>query len=146
MSRSLAIVILAALLAGCGPYDPKSAGDLSKCYAAEFGAPPPSGITVLKGRQMVIRDWGAQWLQLHADTNLIDSVILKSFTRQGTAPSGFSSPKDRYTPDWWMLPPSEELEFYTCNHWTRGTFRSSCAGIAVHRASAMIYFRCDRVD
>ena len=146
MLRHLIILAFFALLVGCGPYDPNAPGDLAKCYQAEFGALPPAGITVVRARQMVIRDWGVQWLQLHVQTNLIDSIVSKSFVTAKSAPRGFGNTKDRYTPDWWVLPPSEQLEFYTCDQWTRGTFHSSSAGIAVHRATGMVYFRCDRID
>jgi len=144
--RSAFWLVLLLLVIGCGPYDPKSGPDLSRCYQAEFGTLPPPGITVLNARQVVIRDWGAQWLKIQASSNLIDSVILKSFTKDSHPPQRFARVKERYTPDWWVLPPRNELEYYTCDQWTRGTFHSSSAGIAVHRSTGVIYFRCDRVD
>jgi hypothetical protein len=147
MSRHLFVIAIVALLLGCGPYDPKKVNDLADCYRAEFGTLPPAGVTVIKARQMVIRDWGAQWLQIHADTNLIDAVILTNFTKQKSAPAGFGSSKSGYTPDWWVLPPSEQLEFYTCAQWTtNGGWHSSSASIAVHRVTSVVFFRCDRTN
>lgn len=130
----------------CGPYDPKATVDLAQCYRAEFGTVPPPGITILQARQMVIRDWGAQWLKIQAASNLIDSVLLTQFKKEPHPPQEFAARKDRYTPDWWVLPSSAELEFYRCDDWTRGSFHSSRAVIAVHRSTGMVYFRCDRVD
>jgi hypothetical protein len=144
--RHLFLIALSALLVGCGPDDRKSPADLSESYAFEFGTPPPGGVAVVHARIMGRRDWSAHWLQFHAESDLIDSVILKGFTKQTFAPQGFQSPKDRYTPDWWILPPSEHLEYYTCNDWMRGGFSSSFAGIALHRPTGMIFFRCDKID
>jgi hypothetical protein len=146
MWRHLVIIASFCLLVGCGPDDRKSPSDLSTSFEMEFGTVPPSGITVVHARIMGIRDWSAQWLQMHAETNLIDSVILKKFTKQTSPPQGFDGPKDRYTPDWWILPPVQQLEFYTCDEWTRGNYSTSRAGIAIDRATGTIYFRCDRIN
>jgi len=146
MLRHLVIIASFCLLVGCGPDDRKSQADLSNSYEMEFGTLPPSGITVVHARIAGYRDWGAQWLQIRAETNLIDSVILKKFTKRTLAPEGFSGQKNRYTPDWWILPPAQQLEFYTCDEWTRGNFSSSHAGVAIDRATGMIYFLCDRIN
>ena len=138
-------MVCLGLFAGCGPYDPKSAADLAECYKVEFGAPPPAGITVIKARQMVIRDWGGQWLKLHAESNLVDSIILERFTKTKGAPHAFRS-GGANAPDWWILPPADELEFYRADEWTKGSFQMSSATVAVHRSSGTVFFRCDRVD
>lgn len=142
----LFIIALCSLLTGCGPYDPKSAADLAKCYEVEFGTLPPSGITVVQARQTADYYGGTQWLQLQADTNLIDSLILIKFKKENHSPRLLDSSKDKHRPAWWVLPPAEQLEFYTAHEWTRGNWNASSAALAVHRANGMVYFRCDRID
>src|SRR5690349_21582654 len=140
MSRLL-VIAFSVLLVGCGPTDRTSKADLLNSYQIEFGpSSPTNGVTAVHARMMTIRDWDAHWLQLRAETNLIDSLIRKGFTKQTYAPFGFRDPKGRWTPDWWVLPPEEELEVYTCDDWRRGSFRSSRAVMAIHRASGMVYF------
>jgi len=146
MLRYLIIVTTCGLLLGCGPQDRTSPDALSNSYQIEFGTNPPAGVTVLHARMMGIRDWDAHWIQIRAETNLIDSVVPKSFTKQTHPPEHFHGPRDRYTPDWWILPPAEQFEFYTCDDWRRGNFSSSHAGVAIDRTNGVIYYRCDRID
>lgn len=149
-SRSAAaswfVIGLCTLLVGCGPHDAQSARELSQCYRQEFEAEPPNGVFVLSARQMSVRDWGAQWLKIQAETNAIDAILLKKFKRQTSPPEQLASAKSKHTPDWWILPPPSQLEFYTCQNWTRGTWHSSRAVIAVHRADGIVFFYCERTD
>lgn len=137
---------ICVLLSGCRPHDAKSARELSEGYKFEFEAEPPTGVTVLNARIMSVRDWGAQWLKLQAETNAIDGILLKKFTRQNRPPEELASAHNKYTPDWWILPPSSQLEYYTCQEWTRGGWRSSRAVIALHRADGIVFFYCERTD
>jgi hypothetical protein len=137
-------IVALILFVGCGPHDAESASELADCYKADFGTFPPAGIIVENARNIVIGDWGSQWLKIHADATLIDSVILKDFARQNSVPSDFTS-KQRYTPPWWVLPPSEQLEYYTSGRrLTNGTWYSTSASAALHRAKGTIFYRCDR--
>lgn len=134
------------LLVGCGPYDPKAASDLAQCYQAEFGELPPAKVKVVNARQMVVRDWGAQWLRLEVSGDALDSVVLsRGFKRVAATPRQFAS-VERYTPKWWQLSPGSSFEFYEHTNWTKGTWSSSRAVIAVDRASGVVLFLCDRND
>ena len=147
MKASLVPVLLASLLiVGCGPYDPKSASELAQCYQHEFNAPPPGTVKVLNARQMVIRDWGAQWLQLQLKEDALEAVLLTNgFTRAKSPPVQFTT-VDRYTPDWWRPSPPEAFDYYEHSNWTKGTWGSSRAVLAFDRSRGIAFFRCDRID
>jgi len=147
MKPFLALLVLGCVLfTGCGPYDPKSASDLAQCYQAEFGTSPPPKIKVLNARQMIIRDWGAQWLRLELKDDALDEVILsRDFQKIKEPPKEFTS-IDRYTPDWWQVSPIAAFEFYQNPNWTKGNWSSSRAILAVDRTRNVAFFRCDRID
>ena len=134
------------LLSGCRPHDAKTARELSEGYKFEFETEPPTGVKVLNARIMSAGDWGVQWLKLHAETNALDGIILKKFTLQNRPPEELASAQNKYTPDWWVLPPPSQLEYYTCQKWTHGGWHFSSAVIAVHRADGIVFFCCERID
>jgi hypothetical protein len=144
--RSALLVLGCGLFAGCGPYDPKSPSALVQCYQTEFGTPPPPKIKVLNARQMIIRDWGAQWLRLEVKDDALEAVILsRGFRKIKDPPKEFTS-ADRYTPQWWQLSPIAAFEFYENPNWTKGSWSSSRAVLAVDRARSVAFLRCDRID
>lgn len=143
--RYLLTILDLALFMGCGPYIPTSPADLAQCYKAEYGTLPPTGISVIKAQQGGGYGWGEQWLQLQSETNLIDSVFLKKFIKQKTAPPIFRN-RTGHTPEWWTIPYSDQFEFYSCDEWTKGSWRTSWASIAVNRNTGRIYFHCRRMD
>lgn len=139
-------LLTCALLTGCGPYDPKSASSLAQCYKEEFGTLPSPKIRVLDARQVVIRDWGAQWLRLELKEDALESVVLaKGFTRSKFTPDEFTRPGPN-VPDWWKVTPIDSFEFYEHPDWTKGTWSTSRAVLAVDRTSGIAFFRCDRTD
>jgi len=77
------------------PYDPSSETELKRAYAADFGKSPPDGITVLKSRQVVISDSGAQWLLLKATPEEIDRHTGMGFTKIASPPGDFRGDQER---------------------------------------------------
>jgi hypothetical protein len=146
MLRALLFLLLALVVNGCGPYDAKKPAELAECFRLEFEKQPPEGVTVRKARIMGIRDWSAQWLLIEAQGKALESVLSTNFTKETFPPAGFSGRKDKYTPDWWALPPADQLEFYIATNWPRGSWSHSSAAVAVQRANGTIYFRGERID
>lgn len=94
-----------------GPYDAKSEEALQQAYASEFGSPPPSGIKVLKARQVVVYDSGGQWLLLEAAPAEIDKFVSMGFKPMSPSSVAFRDSGEVFLPDWWK-PPVSRLEFY----------------------------------
>jgi len=145
MFRPLLFLSL-VLLTGCGPHDAKSPAELAEAYRLEYGVRPPEGVKVLNARAMGIRDWNKEWLMIEAKGGAMELVVTTNFVRESFAPDGFTGGKHKYTPDWWVLPPAEQLEFYVSTNWSQGSWAHSSAGIAVHRSSGIAYFLCVRID
>ena len=99
------------------PYDMTSETELKNGYRDEFGVLPPPGITVLKARQVVVRDSGCQWLLLKATPEAIQNVISKGFTVSKNDYPDFNGQAGANAPAWWK-PPAERLEFYKDEDWT----------------------------
>ena len=135
-----------ALVIGCRPYDAKTPSELADAYRQEYGVRPPDGVSVMKARVMGIRDWNKEWLMIEAKGRSMESVVTTNFVRQSSPPDGFTGERDKYTPDWWVLPPVEQLEFYVNTNWSPGSWAHSSAGIAVHRSVGIAYFLCVRID
>ncbi len=122
------------------PYDPTSTADLKKAYQAEFGTLPPAGVTVLKARQIVIADSGAQWLLLQVAPDQIDKHIGMGFTKTEETPLEFLGPPGPNAPKWWT-PPATGLEFYSNTNWSKaGGWYHSEASMGIDRASQTIWF------
>jgi len=128
------------------PYDPTSEADLKEAYKADFDTSPPVGITVLKSRQVVVGDSGAQWLLLKATPEEIDRHIAMGFIKADYALNDFSSQPRPNAPEWWQ-PPTARLELYENNKWSKsGGWSSSLAAIGVDRSSNMIWFKTSKSD
>jgi hypothetical protein len=142
-------ILLAALcgiLCGCSPYDAKSPEALANGYQAEFETVPPKNITVLQSRIAGWGDWGAQWLLLEARGDALESAILsRGFKRLKEPPSDFVKIGPN-TPKWWRISPLEDFEFYENPAWTKGSFSSSTAQIAVNRTTGRVFLVCSRIN
>jgi len=128
------------------PYDPTSEAELKTAYAADFGKLPPAGITVLKSRQVVISDSGAQWLLLKATPEEIERHINMGFTKTDFPPGDFRDDAGANAPDWWQ-PPTNRLDLYENNNWNKtGGWSWSSAAIGVDRGSNLIWFVASKID
>lgn len=127
------------------PYDPSSETELRRAYEADFGKPPPAGITVLKARQVVISDCGAQWLLLSAKPKEIDQHIAMGFTKTAFPPRDFRGDAGANAPRWWQ-PPTNRLELYENNNWNKAGWSWSSAAIGVDRGSNLIWFVSSKID
>lgn len=146
MPRALLFLLLALMAVGCGPYDAKKPAELAEAYRLEYGVNPPQGVTVLKARVMGRGDWNKEWLLIEAKGNAMERVVTTNFLKEMFPPDGFAGGKEKYSPDWWVLPPAEQLEFYVSTNWSRGSWAYSSAGIAIHRSTGIAYFQCIRID
>jgi hypothetical protein len=133
---SSAAVILSC---GCGgTYEPSNDQGRAKCYAAEFGGPPPVGVTNLQAKQVVVGDAGGAWLRFEANSNFVSLLLSNRF-----------SPSDRFTfvsrsgggntPLWWNPEVDVLTSFYINNQWRAGS-NYSVAVIAHDNARRVVYF------
>lgn len=128
------------------PYDPTTPAELQNAYKADFGALPPTGVTVLKSRQVVIADSGGQWLLLKATSEEIDRHIAMGFRRTEAPPSDFRGDAGANAPAWWQ-PPTGRLELYENLNWSKaGGWHSSQATMGVDRGSNLIWFATSKCD
>ena len=127
------------------PYDPTSEADLKDAYRADFGVPPPAGITVLKARQVVVGDAGGQWLLLKASPEEIERHIAKGFTAMPQIPNDFNGNAGANAPPWWA-PPVSRLKFYENMKWTPLPASSSTAAMGVDSDSGLIWFVASQSD
>jgi hypothetical protein len=122
------------------PYDPTSETDLKAAYRADFEGLPPPGITVLKARQIIVGDAGAQWLLLKASPDEIERDIAKGVTAARDIPRDFSENPGANVPAWWA-PPTSRLQIYENKNWTKaGGWSFSEATMGVDRSSGLIWF------
>lgn len=128
------------------PYDPTSEPELKQAYAADFGQCPPAGITVLKARQVIVFDSGAQWLLLKATPEEIQRYIAMGFKAPNYINRDFLGNKGANAPTWWQ-PPTSHLELYQNQNWSKaGGWTSSQAWIGVDRSQGLIWFLASKID
>ena len=138
-------IALMLLVVGCGPYDPKSQEDLGACYKNEFDALPPSSVSSLQARQMVIRDWGAQWLQFNADKATIDALLQKGFERISKE-QFMGKTVSKYTPQWWPSKNNNLTAFYYHPSWKRRFVGSNVAYLAHDEAHKRVCFMSEGIE
>ena len=129
------------------PYDPTSPTELGEAYRADFGALPPSGVTVLHARQVIVGDAGAQWLLLKASPEEITRhIALFGFTCHITSDPAFDGRAGANAPPWWT-PPAHGLELYENTNWTKqGGWTDSRATIGVDRAAGLVWFVANKIN
>ena len=142
MRLFLAIICLIVVLSlsGCGgTSEPTDTATLAKCYATEFGTVPPSGVTNLRAKQVVVGDAGGAWLRFEVDSNIVSQIISNRFVPSDrTSFSIYSSPSGN-TPGWWKPEADSLTAFYINNQWRPGS-NSSIAVLAHDAAHRVIYF------
>jgi len=130
----------------CRPYDPTSETELKNAYCADFGVLPPPGITVLKARQVIVGDFGGQWLLLKATPDAIQNHISKGFVGSSNPYPDFKGQAGPNAPTWWT-PPAEHLEYYENEDWTKdGGWITSRAMMGIDRSAGVIWFVASKTD
>lgn len=147
LAAAVLLAVIGSLIIGYlwRPYDPTSEADLKEAYRADFEVPPPAGITVLKARQIIVGDAGGQWLLLKASPKEIARHVEKGFTPAQQVPRDFNGQAGANAPSWWQ-PPTDHLQLYENQHWTKGGFSNSCAAMGVDTASGLIWFAASKWD
>lgn len=128
-------------LSGCGgTSEPTDARTLAKCYAEEFGALPPLGITKLRAKQVVVYDAGGAWLRFEADSNVLAQVMSNRFTNSDLTDFKIYGDYDGgNTPGWWQPQLEALTAFYINKQWRPGS-NYSIAVIAYDATNRIVYF------
>ena len=126
-----------------GPVDYHSQQDLIDAYRTEFGEVPPSDVSGIEARQIVVGDSGAAWLRFRASSGTIDDLL----SRFSASDRGVFSQAayGANVPSWWT-PDTDKIDlFYTAdgwsNHWSHST-----AYVGVDRAKGILYFHHSGID
>jgi hypothetical protein len=151
----LSLVLLVALgitvrLLSWGPYDLRSQTELDNGYKAEFSVSPPSGVQVLKARQVIIADSGGQFLEMKMTPEEIDRHIRMGFVQVSEVPTVFSAEEmetDANRPSWWTMPLPSDIEYYENKSWSKsGGWSVSKAYMAVDRRTGTVWLSCEKQD
>jgi hypothetical protein len=127
------------VLYGCGgTSEPTDKSTLAKCYATEFGVDPPTGITNLKAKQVVVGDAGGAWLRFEANSNIITQIISNRFIPSDRVTFDSSS-GGANTPSWWRPEEDSLTAFFVNNQWTKGS-NYSVAVLGYDDAHRVVYF------
>lgn len=137
----LCILPLAAYILFCtwifGPADYHSPQDLAAAYRTEFGDPPPSDVTDMRARQVVVGDSGAALLRFRASSQTIDGLLARFVASdRGTFAKAGSGGN---VPSWWTPDVDKVESFYTADHWSK-FFSYSTAHIGIDREKSIVYF------
>ena len=126
-----------------GPVDYHSPQDLTAAYRTEFGELPPSDVSGIKARQIVVGDSGAAWLRFRASSGTIDSLLSRfSASDRGTFSQAAYGAN---VPSWWT-PDSDKIDlFYTADGWSEH-WSHSTAYVGVDRAKGILYFHHSGMD
>jgi hypothetical protein len=130
--------LVSLFLVGCGgTYEPKDAKGRAECYRMEFGSLPPTGVTNIQGKQVVVGDAAGAWLRFETTPATVDS-LLKSFASTNRQTFDHYS-GGANTPTWWTPDRDRITVFYRVSGW-RKDFSSSYAVIAHDAEKRVVYF------
>jgi hypothetical protein len=134
-------LIAVMALSGCGgSSEPTDGAALAKCYAQEFGAYPPAGVSHLQAKQVVVGDAGGAWLRFVADPVTFDNSVIKRFTPCDHSTFAHYDGSGGNTPSWWKPAPTPTTKYYRCSNWRTGTNNYSESVIAYDRANNVVHF------
>ena len=140
--RQLLLFICSAValtLCGCGgTSEPTDATTLARCYATEFGTEPPSGVTNLRAKQVVVGDAGGAWLRFEADSNVVLQIISNRFILSDRS-IFISDSGGGNTPAWWKPEADSLTVFYINNQWRSGS-NYSVAVLGSDEVHHVVYF------
>lgn len=118
--------------------EPADAATLAQCYATEFGTKPPSGVTNLQAKQVLVVGVAlGTWLRFEANSNLVSQIISNRFTPSDQIT--FNGNSGRAAPAWWK-PGADSLTVFFINHHWRPDLEYSAAFLAHDTARRIIYF------
>lgn len=142
IARYLLILSAALAMLGCS-YEPSDEKDRAECYKTEFGTLPPSGVTNIQAKQIVIRDAAGAWLRFEATPEIVDS-LLKRFGPSDRGVFNENSGGDN-TPEWWKPDGDHVTVFYEAEGWSKD-FSNSTAVIAHDAEKRVVYFSHSAFD
>lgn len=121
------------------PVDISEPKDLAGAYKYEFGTLPPSDVSNLQARQVVVGDSGAVWLRFNASAATIEHLT-KKFSPSNAEKFGES--QNANSPNWWKPEIDQIDSYYSAENWSP-YFESSTASLAINRTKGAVYF-CHR--
>src|SRR3954451_14621504 len=111
---------IAVALSGCGgTSEPTDARALAECYRTEFGTGPPTGITNLRAKQVVVGDAGGAWLRFEANSNIVAQIVSNRFAPSDRVTFSSNSGGGN-TPGWWKPEADSLTVFFINNQWRKG--------------------------
>jgi hypothetical protein len=128
-------------LSGCGgTSEPTDPATLAQFYATEFGSSPPSGVTNLRAKQVVVGDAGGAWLRFEASSNIVSQITSNRFTKSDQMSFQiYGNPDGGNTPDWWNPQPNTLTAFYINMQWRPGS-NYSIAVLGYAASNHVVYF------
>jgi len=127
------------------PWDASSEAELKEAYRADFGVLPPTGITVLHARSVVVGDDAVQWFLLKASPEEIEKQIANGFTPAQGAPRDFDGHIGPNAPRWWK-PQISRLRLYESSKWPPAAGApGGHAAMGVDTSTGLIWFWAEQL-
>lgn len=141
MRRRLSTLATALLMVGCsGSHEPTDAKTLAQCYQSEFGSAPPSTVSSLQAKAVIIGDAGTQWLRFTADSTTISSIVSGGFSAASRV-QFMSETTNTNSPVWWKPSSDHVTKFYSHPKWFKHLSRSEgSAYLAYNETTKVVYF------